>query len=230
MIEFDLPTGFPEGSYDLIVSDATGCVPVLEDAFFVEADTDLQLVDIDPGFGWTDAPTAVTVTASGTPALENPPLVYLSPLIAGPTTTASELRAVSWVDDATLDAVVPSGLSVDEYNVVVVNPTTGEVGILAPPDGFRIVADETPFIDSVAPGTIPSATTSVTVFGGAFGDPLADPAPIVDLECYDPSLDDCTSSGNGSFNTLTNLTVNAWDSTSIDFDAPAAPSAAACAG
>ena len=220
MIEFDLPQGLTEGSYDLIVTDATGCVPVLEDAFFVEADTDLQLTAVDPGYGWNSDNTAVTITASGTPALEDPPRVYLSPVVPGPGTTATELRAVTWVDGGTLDAVVPSGLSVDDYNVVVVNPTTGEVGILAPPDGFAVLSDQPPFIDSISPSSIPSGTVNVTLFGGGFGDPLNDAAPIVDLECYDPSTDDCTATGTGTFSSFNDLTVTAWDSTSIDVDVP----------
>jgi cysteine-rich repeat protein len=217
VIEFDLPTGLPEGFYDLYVTDAVGCVPRLEDAFYVEANTVLQLVSIDPAFGWTNGTTAVTITSTGTPPFENPPRVYLSPLAPGPGTTAAELRAVTYVDGTTVDAVVPAGLSPDDYNVVVVNPNSGDVGILAPPNGFTVVADEPPYVASLAPNTIPSSVTPVFVAGGGFGNPAADPAPVVDLFCYDPTPDNCSSGiGNGVFFNLLSVPVVTWDANNIE--------------
>jgi hypothetical protein len=161
-IQVTLPAGLAAGAYDLYVTDAV-CEGQLENAFTVTAETTLTLLSVEPAFGWTGADTAVTIATGG--GLTATPRVYLNPQGGGEATAA---RAIVFVDDATLTAVVPSGLPAGMYDVIVVNPD-GAVGVLTGAAGFRVTADPPPAIRGASPGSIDSGTvTSVTLSGSGF--------------------------------------------------------------
>ncbi len=175
LVYVTIPSGLPVGAYDLTVSDAATCHPTLEDAFEVDGTLDLALVGVDPAFGWTDASTAIAVTADPASGFVDLPRVYLADAAGGGTAIA--LDAVTFQDPGLVDAVVPA-LPVGSYDVIVVNPT-GEIGRL--PAAFQSVADPPPVIEGVAPASVASDIDHpILVTGRDFR------APAVSLECVDP--------------------------------------------
>ncbi|TNE86038.1 MAG: hypothetical protein EP330_24190 [Deltaproteobacteria bacterium] len=173
-----VPDGMPEGSYDVVVSDESGCSAVLEEAFSVEADLSLALSAIDPPFGWTSASTPVTLRA-GSPGFQDPPRVYLSPETPSDTSLATELRGVTFESEQRLTAVVPEGLAVGRYDVLVINPD-GSIGQL--PLAFTVTADPPPVITAVSPvSTDNQNDLAATILGENFRN------PTVEIECRELS-------------------------------------------
>lgn len=144
-----IPDSLAEGSYTVVVHDESGCSATLENAFEVEADLTLDLLSIDPPFGWTSGATPVTLRA-GTPGFQDPPRVYLSPEFPSDVNLATELLGVTFERTGLVNAVVPSGLAVGNYDVLVINPD-GTIGQL--PLGFAVTSDAPPIIESVSPGS-----------------------------------------------------------------------------
>ncbi|MCO4745955.1 MAG: IPT/TIG domain-containing protein, partial [Proteobacteria bacterium] len=171
-----IPDGLSEGSYDVRVTDESGCSAVLEDAFEVEGDLTVDLLAIDPPFGWTSGPTAVTLRA-GNPGFVDPPRVYLSPETPSDVNLATELVGVTFNSPSRATAVVPSGLSAGRYDVLVVNPDGG-MGRL--PLAFTITADPPPVITAVSPvSTDNQNDLAATILGENFRN------PVVEIECRD---------------------------------------------
>ncbi|MBI5482530.1 MAG: DUF4215 domain-containing protein, partial [Deltaproteobacteria bacterium] len=196
-----VPKGLPSGGWDVFVTDAglgpTGCTGKLDNAFRVTGQLTLALRSIDPPFGWTSATTPVDLRAQdpapvGQTSFKNVPRAYLSPVAGG---VARALTAVAFVDGGLVTAVVPGGLPVGLYDVIVVNPDE-TVGLL--PAGFRVTAAAPPVIDTISPGSVPGGGT-VVLLGSGFDN------PAVTMECRD-------SAGN-----LTSpaVTRNAWTPASV---------------
>ncbi len=201
----DIPEGLPEGSYHLHLTDGYGCDPFLLDALFVEADLTLAIDAIEPTFGWTLDTTSTRITAAAGGLLDIP-RVYLSPVSQGPGAFASELRGVSLADPTAIDAVVPSGLPLGFYDVLVINPD-GQIGALLA--GFEVVANQPPLVDAISPGSLPNdGVYPIFIQGEGFlGSGVGPPTVVAD--CVDPS--------NGNSEQVVAV-VRSWTATSIDAD------------
>ena len=94
-----------------------------------------------------------------------PPRAYLTPSSGDPSAVAIALEA-AFIDATRLSTQVPSGLSVGDYDVIVVNPD-GSIGLLD--QGFTVSVEEPPFITSVSPtrvsGTVRTTMTTLLVAG-----------------------------------------------------------------
>jgi hypothetical protein len=133
----------------------------------VPPDAIFSITGVDPPFGWTAAPTAVTIASSG--AFASTPTAFIAPHgVAGAAPTP--LENVAFIDASTLSAVVPAGLPIGPYDLAVVNPgAPTRIGSLD--GGFRIVANPVPRVASVVPSRGTSQEdTAVTIAGDAFRD------------------------------------------------------------
>lgn len=196
-----VPSGTATGVYDVRIDASTGgcAVSVLPAAVTVVDQIDVDLQIVEPGFGWTDTATPVTITADATAGgFDATPRVFLNPVSAS--STAVALQAVTFVDSETLTAVIPSGLPTDTYDLIVVNPD-GTVAVSdTVVEQFRVTADPPPSIDTLTPGSLPNGAQTITVTGADFR------SPEVSFDCH---LDD------GGTQSLTG-TVDASTATTID--------------
>lgn len=179
-----VPAGLAPGPYDVQLTDAATCQVTLSPAFTETNQLTLALTGIDPPFGWTQADTGVTLTATAPPpagktAFQNVPAVYLNPNPAGPGQVATALRAVGFVKSSQVTALVAKGLPPGAYDVIVINPDA-TVGVLV--KGFSVTPNKPPIIDAIAPGSIPNSSQVVNVLGSGF-----DAAAKVSLTCKDPA-------------------------------------------
>lgn len=167
-----IPSATAAGSYDLVATDASGCPAVLANAVRVTATQTLTLGAITPSFGWTSSTTDVTITATGA-GFGPLPKVYL---VRGGASTLVGSVAVS--SSAVLTGVVPSGLAVGKYDVVVVNPD-GTVGVLV--QAFTVDANPPPVVTSITPNQAANNTAGLplVITGQNFR------APAVELRCVD---------------------------------------------
>jgi hypothetical protein len=147
-----VPINTPAGIYDIIVQDAN-CPAVLPKGLKVVQNTTFMITKISPTFGWTGAPTSVTINSNN--AFLATPRAYLSPA-GNNNTTATSLAGVAFVDGSTLTAVVPQGTQVGTYNLIVVNPDGG-VGVLQ--NAFTEDASPVPVITDLDPGFVSSGNT-----------------------------------------------------------------------
>ena len=198
-----IPSGLARGYYTLEMTDAVGCSPSLAQAIFVEDQLTVDIAEVDPPFGWTDTVTAVEITAndpaaSGMTQFDDIPRVYLSPTSSSGTATA--LTGLDFLDATLLDAVVPDGLAVDLYDVLVVNPD-GSIGLLA--DGFEVTLDAPPTVSSVSPSSVdPSTDTAATITGEDFR------SPTVTMTCADATTGvESTATGTVTSSTATSIAV-----------------------
>lgn len=179
-----IPAGLPDGFYNVWIEQDGSCPSSLDAGVVVESELTVALDAVDPPFAWTGDTTAVEITATdpapaGYTQFQDVPRVYLNPESSGSSATASALRSVDWEDETLLRAVIPSGLEVGTYDVVVVNPDGG-VGFLAA--GLEVTEDPPPTIESLAPASVSTSDDEdVTIQGADFRD------PEVTLDCYDPS-------------------------------------------
>ncbi|PIW01337.1 MAG: hypothetical protein COW42_05225 [Deltaproteobacteria bacterium CG17_big_fil_post_rev_8_21_14_2_50_63_7] len=161
--------GEPDVAYDIEVVNPNGEHDILEGALTITAPSFFDLVSIDPPFGCTCERTTVTLTSDG--AFVSTPTVFLGDT-ADPSATRVALERVAFVDASTLTAVVPPGIPVGTYDVIVINPPSdGGTGVLE--SGFRVVSLPVPVVVAVVPGRGNTQDdTPVTLFGANFRAPL----------------------------------------------------------
>jgi hypothetical protein len=182
-----LPGGLAADDYQIAVVDSSGC-PAQATLLRVSQHFHINLKSVVPAFGTSSTTNTITVTTAGLAGEELAPgaHAWLAPHLGG---TAIPLGA--WVlDDSTLQAVVPSGLAVGQYAVVVVNPD-GDYGVLDSPGtplaAYAVEPSAPPTVSAVVPEALATSCTAadcaVTIRGAAFGS-----APSVSATCYAPRM------------------------------------------
>ena len=204
-----VPAGLDPGTYDVVVEDPSGCPAILSAGVTVVDTLTVALDSMAPPFGWVNTATAVEIRAvdpppTGQVQFQATPRAYLNPTNPGPNTVASPLLSVSFVGDpaqpsALLTALVPDGLPVGTYDLIVVNPD-GSVGQLA--GAFEVVADAPPSIFTISPGSSPNnVDTPGTIYGDSFRN------PTVEMTCRDPNNVETTYTVTVSGSTGTTIDV-----------------------
>lgn len=195
-IQAVVPAGTAPGDYD-VRATASGCDTFLPGGLTVTDTLSLGVDAIDPAFGQTSTNTPVAIFGSGFAAV---PRAYLNPDMPTASTVASEIRSVAFQDPSRLTGVVPSGLPVGTYDLIVVNQT-GEVGLLE--DAFTLVADAPPVVDEVLPGELTNQDpTTALVTGSGFASPTAS------WRCREPDGSESTLPGTVSADDGTRATVS----------------------
>lgn len=167
--------GVAPGTYDIVIDNQDGCNDTLPLSFTVG--NEFTLLGIDPPFGCTCSDTNVTISSAA--KFASTPRIEMRP--AGQASPVTLMKRVAFVDASTITAVVPDGLPLGMYDIIVINPpSTGGIGTL--PNGFRVVMNPIPRVDEVVPsrGT-PQLDTDVTIYGRNFRDPGGASAVKVEL-------------------------------------------------
>ena len=122
----------------------------------------VTVTSVTPPFGWTGGKTAVTITGAG---FVSTPAVFLQSDLDG-SVSMLELSHAAFVSDTSITAIVPSGLAVGTYDVIVVDPD-GCAGSLV--GKFKITTNPPPQVTNVSPATGTTQTdVPVTVTGCDF--------------------------------------------------------------
>jgi hypothetical protein len=172
-----VPTNTMPGTYDLTLTDSSGCFATLPGAVKVTSDLTVSIRGVNPPFGDTADDTAVTIyrdTAAAAP-MDKPfvvtPRVFLNPTNAMPNDVAVEMTGVSFVDADTATGLVPEGTPVHAYDVVLVNPD-GSVGLYkytTPGTGYTELSSAPPVVTTATPSSIVDASgQKVTLAGTNF--------------------------------------------------------------
>jgi len=160
-----VPQGMAPGLYGLMVKNPDGVIATLSDAFLVidpldPPDDTLQVTDINPTFGYVDAPTMVVV--SGENFQEGATVIV-----------GGFLCEVSSVSTTAIGATVPQGMAPGLHGVSVKNPD----GVIATlPDAFLVIdvtnppnPDLPPLIEGLYPSTITNGwDTPIVILGENF--------------------------------------------------------------
>ena len=167
-VDFDL-TGVAVGTYSITVANPEGCSDTLPNAFTVSAPDNFTLTGIDPPFGCNCESTSVTISSAG--RFLSTPTVAFRPT-GMPAATLVPLLRVAFVSAGTLTAVVPPGLPLGMYDVIVTNPPPGSaIGTLVA--GFRVVALPVPRIFAIVPNSgTTQAPQPVVIYGANFRTPV----------------------------------------------------------
>lgn len=181
-IRVDLPAGLPVGLWSVQVTSDLGCVGRLDDGLTVTDDLSVGLAGVAPRFVAPDEATAITIDAlpdAGRVGFASTPRAYISPNPPEPGAPASALRAVTFVDDTLLTAVVPEGLVPGDYDLIVVNPDA-TVGVLE--RALTVVPGTPPVITEILPASLDgNALQPVEIVGRGF-----DPAGVsIEMTCRD---------------------------------------------
>jgi hypothetical protein len=201
------------GDYDVVVIDDP-CDSELINGLHVTATLGVHVSNVDPGFGLEGTTTGVTIesdiaTAGGLDNFKKTPRVFFNPVAGG---TATELRAVQWLDDPEkIVGVVPDTLTDGDYQVLVINPD-GKVGLLSP-KVFTVLdtLDPPPIITDLDPGLVRNTTSQdITILGESF--PTVGSDLTVTATCRDPRDPNPASTETP----LTPVTVTPVSATQID--------------
>ncbi len=207
-IQATVPAGTAAGTYDVHASSG-GCDTVLPGGLRVTDTMGLTVSSIDPTFGYNGSDTAVSIFGTG---FVSTPRAYLNPSMPTSTTVATALASVGFVDGTRLTGVVPSGLPVGSYDLIVVNPS-GEVGVLS--DAFTVTDAPPPVIDEVAPGEVTNdAATTVNASGSGFA------GPTVTWRCKLPD--------GSSMDLMSSVASSDATSAVVDFDPTSLPDKTVC--
>ncbi len=171
--------GEPDAIYDLKVINPDGSSHTLTAAITVRAPSFFAITSIDPPFACTCADQLVTIVSDG--AFVSTPVVGVRPADQSDLNDLSFLQRVAFVDANTLTAVVPAGLPLGTYDLVVINPESdGRIGLLE--DSLRIVRFPIPRIVHILPGRgTTQVNTGLTIFGRDFRGPAR-------VELLNPSM------------------------------------------
>ena len=175
------------GAYSVYIEGSvTGCFSSLEYRLDVNGELTVAVETVFPHFGWREENTTVEITALDPPGesmvqFQDIARVYLSSQddLDG---YAIPLFSVSYSSPVELAAVVPQGLEVGAYDLVVVNPD-GTVG--AAPEPFYVTDEAPPSIKDVTPSRFPRHVDhALTITGRHFRNDA-----VVSFECL-PLLQD----------------------------------------
>ena len=212
----DLVDGAAEFGVRLTDGDIS-CSNTAPDLVTITGETTLAIDSISPPFGGQDDQTAVEITAptdpdAGQVNFQATPRAYLNP--AGDSDALGrELRALQFIDATELNAIVPEGLSLGTYDLIVVNPE-GEVGVLD--DAYEVTEEPAPIVESVSPSAWPTSAISVDVEGQYFRSDPDD--PDVEVFCQ-PTGDDTTD--EDLLDQPTSLTVDSVSDSLIELSVDA---------
>lgn len=129
-----MPKGQASGTYDVLLTDQTGCFTVLPKGLAATDQETVTIKEIAPSFGTPASDTAITIKRDAVAAApaNRPfvatPRIFLTPSVPVAGDRATTLTAVSFLDQDTVTAVIPTGTKVGAYDVVVVN-SDGSVGV-----------------------------------------------------------------------------------------------------
>lgn len=172
-----LPAGLAAGKYDVVLDDQTACPAFLPGGLTVVQTPTLTVTSATPAFGSAGLDTAIVIAGTG---FVSTPRAYLNPTGNPPGSRAQALSAVTFQSATSLSAVVRSGLTPGDYDLLVVNPN-GAFGIK--PRAFKVTAANAPppVVTSVAPSSLVTASsTPVTINGTGFR-----AGATVGMTCYD---------------------------------------------
>jgi hypothetical protein len=174
-----IPSGLAAGTYQVALRSSTGCSATLATGITVTGTLTITLGLVEPNYIWNAVDTAITITATAG-SFQQVPRVYLTPS-GGAATNASARRidSVNYGGSTSLTAVIPAGLTLGSYDVVVVNPT-GEVGVRTA--AINVVSTQPPVIDNIVPSYF-DTNRNATIYGARF-----EANATVASTCYDPAL------------------------------------------
>ena len=185
-LQATVPEGTVAGEYDVIVSDGTGCLAVLGSGLAVTDQEDIAIEDIEPRYGQRTVSNAVTLRASGSGVFAPTPIVFLSRADSSDEPAVQLFGVSVSPDGSSLTAVVPKDAPAGSYNVVVVDPSAGTVGVLD--DAYTATEDPPPVVSLVTPQSIINADSdpmgdpqTITAFGTGFN------GASVEVTCDDGS-------------------------------------------
>jgi hypothetical protein len=195
IVTFSVPAGsLGQGSYDVsILTDANTCPAVLRNGIRVAASLTIDIISVDPAFIWSgeEKPTSVTIATNG--GMISTPDILLVPN-SNNSAALVQLRAVVFNSPSSATALVPTGLAVGSYDLIILNPDGG-LGVRK--NGITIVDAEPPRIDSIAPVVYRlGSNTPMTLFGDFFHNATAsmacDNAPMTELPVAIPGQSNTT--------------------------------------
>jgi len=175
LVNASVPAALTPGFYDITLRNPEGCSATLAHGFEVRLPPGVDLVSVDPGFGWVSTRTSIQIVASNTNARglqaipeaflvingQDIPLVREAFLSAGTSVTTSIMSAV--VPSAAMDARIVVG---GPYAIKVANPD-GATGVIE--NAFSVLADSPPSINAVSPARgDANASATFTVSGTNF--------------------------------------------------------------
>ncbi|MGD8863268.1 MAG: hypothetical protein PVI30_24860 [Myxococcales bacterium] len=176
-----VPQDTSPGTYDILVSDDEGCAATLVDGLVVTDSLSIALDRVVQPFGLADEDQGVTIFRVPGMAEDNVPFsptpsAFLNPQAGSGSDAAVQLVGVTYVDEDTLTAVVPAGVALGDYDLVVVD-ADGNVGVLT--DAYTAVDTAPPTIENVFPQSIVNSDSydapgggnvaqELTVFGDDF--------------------------------------------------------------
>lgn len=153
-VRVDIPAGWAPGQWSVQVTSDLGCVGRLDDGLTVTEDLRVGLGPVAPRYVAPDEATAITIDAApgdGLTGFVATPRAYLSPNPPEPGAPASALRAVVYIGDTLLSAVVPEGLTPGDYDLIVVNPDA-TVGVAE--RALTVVDGTPPVIEEIIPASL----------------------------------------------------------------------------
>ena len=148
-----------------LTDEEISCSNQTDDLITITDELTIALESIDPPFGAQDQSSGVEIRAASEISddetqFEATPRAYLNPVSDDVGSLGREIRALQFNDETDLSGIVPSGLSVGLYDLIVVNPA-GTVGVLE--DAFQITEERPPLVDSVSPASWPNDQTALSV-------------------------------------------------------------------
>ena len=165
-----VPEDLASGAYVVGLAQDDGCGADPGGSLTLTADATIALEAADPPFAWTGGPTPITLTATdplptGSEGFEDGATAFL----LGSDGASTAVVGLRFQDAATLTAIVPAGLEIGAYDLLVTNPSGG-LGLAVA--ALEVLEEAPPAIASVWPTTLSSASDAqVEIQGLDFRDP-----------------------------------------------------------
>ena len=195
-----LPKGLATGAYDLVLDDQSVCSAYLSKGLTVVATPTVTATAMTPAFGAQDQNTATVIDGSG---FKSTPRVYLTPTGSPAGSLAQSLAGVTFQSATRLTAVVRSGLTPGDYDLVIVNPD-GSFGIKSKAFKVTLSTAPPPIITSIAPSSVIYNTMApISIQGTGFRS-----GATVTPSCYDAS-NVLIAGSSATVGTITSTTISA---------------------
>ncbi len=174
IVQAVVPEGMLDDTEDSVdfgirLRDDISCGREASDLLTITSELTVAVEAIEPAFGGTGEATGVEIYADDDPdpgmvQFEAVPRAYLNPSNLEDEDEegmlATEIRSLQFIDETELNGIVPSGLPVGIYDLIVVNPD-GAIGVLA--ESYEVTEELPPRIDGVSPGSWSNQESELTV-------------------------------------------------------------------
>jgi hypothetical protein len=162
-LQIVVPAGAQRGRFNVTAESRIGCQAVAANLFEVLSEATVPVTDVEPR--WLNANKNSGIKVKNTASqFVSTPRIYLNPQGGSAKAVAHLLPGAVFKNENLLTAVVPKGIALGSYQIIVINPDNS-IGVMN--DAVIVLDYDPPFVETVNPGSFKGTSAMTTTIVGS---------------------------------------------------------------